>query len=484
MKTKKIKNGANSLKKVYYKGRATKFKRLIVWMVVFGILASLAYFGKYAYVEYAVSRADIVFNYPQIAQSRYPDSSRFTYYDLISEDNLEAALDIMKKEGKYLDYTVDDIRDQFYLYSHLDGSAGASVQSARSEGNDFSYVANEYKITFIQPHNYTKKDIKQILFEPDFSGDFLSALVEVNKTKISEELGGINGFKTLSDVNIIGEYDYGEEVNIYKTKINTIISYLKELSSKEPDFVSAKHGMTINDVKGKYAFLISDSLDGINNFVESSGISKDVSLASNKINVNIENNTLKYNKEESKAYVNSFAMQNYDQTFTENLINVIQNNDYGLYQARPKTAFDTVVSQKHSADEKVAEFGAKINKFNKELAIFQNVLTTPEEHARLSAKCEELIAEFKKDYTELTNVACEIVTEYYNDVNENYITSKITKKGLLSKALIIKMGIAFMLGAMCAFVVVVFFTTMSDKRRVNRKKKMIKSIKKKEKKGA
>jgi hypothetical protein len=187
-------------------------------MLVFGILASIAYFVKYAYVEYAVSRAHVVLNYPGIAESQYPDGSRFTYYDFTCDENLDEALKIMQSRGKYMNFTVDDIRDNFFIYSYLDGSAVSSVSAARSEGNDFSYVANEYKITFIQPHDYKNPSIIGMIFCRDDSKEFLQVLVDVNKAKIAQKLGGINGFKTLTDAPDEVNYDYIEEVNVFKTK--------------------------------------------------------------------------------------------------------------------------------------------------------------------------------------------------------------------------------------------------------------------------
>ena len=445
-------------------------------MLATGAAASTLYFCKYAYVEYAVSRADIVLTYPEISESRYPNGSRFTYYSFISNENVAKALEIMKKDGKYENFTVEDLNDKFYLYSYLENSAGDSVSSARSQGNDFSYVANEYKITFVQPHDYNNKDIVKKFFGTDYSGDFLEALVEVNRTNIAEALGGINGFEKLTQISNNENYDYSEEVKVYKTKINTIVSYLNYLDKKEPDFVSS-NDMSLKDIKGKYEFLIANKLDGISNFIESSGISKDVGLASNKLKVNIENNALKYNKFFDRAKINKYAMENYDQTFTENLINVVQNEEYGLYQARPKTAFDTVVVQKHEADENTAEYGAKINQFNRELTIYGNVVQTPEEYERLTGKCDELVSQFKKEYSDISNVACKLVREYYNEINAEYITAKITKKGLFTDKLIVKMGFVFFMGMIISFVAAVFITAVNDNRKLRRKKKLIRSIK-------
>ncbi len=472
-----IRRGKNVIKRVLYKSRATKFKKLITFMLILGILASVIYFVKYVYVEYAVSRAHVVLNYPGIAESKYPDGSRFTYYDFTCDENLEEALKIMQSRGKYMNFTIDDIRNNFFIYSYLDGSAVSSVSTARSEGNDFSYVANEYKITFIQPHDYKNQSIMGKLFSPDDSKEFLQVLIDVNKAKIAQKLGGINGFKTLTDAPDEVNYDYIEEVNIYKTKINNIITYLKELEKKQQGFVSEKHGLSINDLRGKYNFLISNNLDGINNFVESSGISKDLDQTSNKINVNIENYTVKHNKSASKVETNDFAMKNYDQTFTENLINVIQNDEYGLYQARPKTAFDTVTRQKHESNESVSEYRSKINIFSKELDIYDDVAMTPEEHERLIVKCDGLIDAFEKEYEELSTLANEVVEEYYNKVNEEFISTKITPKGLISKNLIVKMGIAFLLGVALAFVIAAFAISLEDRMKINKKKKLIEKIK-------
>ena len=49
-----IKFGKNAIKRVLYKSKAEKFKKLIAFMLALGVFASVAYFVKYIYVEYAV----------------------------------------------------------------------------------------------------------------------------------------------------------------------------------------------------------------------------------------------------------------------------------------------------------------------------------------------------------------------------------------------------------------------------------------------
>ena len=70
-----------------------------------------------------------------------------------------------------------------------------------------------------------------------------------------------------------------------------------------------------------------------------------------------------------------------------------------------------------------------------------------------------------------------MVEEYYNKVNEEFISTKITPKGLISKNLIVKMGTAFLLGVALAFVIAVFVISYEDRKKINDKKKLIESIK-------
>ena len=220
-------NPFKGLKRALYKGTLSNIKSILSFMIIGGILLSGAYFCRFAYMEYAVSDAHIVMTYPEIASSGYPDGSRFAYYDFISDEKLQAALDIMKAKGKYENFTVEDVKEKFFVYSYLDGSAISEVSTNRSEGNDFSYVANEYDITFVQPHDYKNKNYFARFFAPDYSSDFLKALVRVNREYISENKGGLKGFEILTKVDNFN-YDYddhlivighcGEHLKIYSSK--------------------------------------------------------------------------------------------------------------------------------------------------------------------------------------------------------------------------------------------------------------------------
>ena len=170
-------------------------------------------------------------------------------------------------------------------------------------------------------------------------------------------------------------------------------------------------------------------------------------------------------------------MVNYDHTFTENLINVVRDDEQGLYQARPKTSFDTVVAQKNDSQEAAAEYGGTINVLYRDLEKYGTVSQTPEEYARLSQKCETLLKDFDEEYKALTKVAREVVTEYLNETNKSFITASISKKSIFSTSLLLKIGITFSMGAAAMFMLIVLCSSLADSIVLKRKYKLVEEIK-------
>ncbi len=467
-------------KKLFYKNRLSGLKRMLSILLVGGILASVVYVTRHTYIEYAVSKAHVTLLYPEIAQAKYPDGSRFTYYDLISEDKLQKALDIMAAKGKYLNFTPEDLREKFYVYNYLDGPAQAAVSSERSAGNDYSYVANEYIITFVQPHDYKNKNVIKKFISADESMEFLEALMEVNRREIADTYGRNAGFANLTDMGDTSNYDYSEIVGIYRAKINSVIKYLNDLEDEAPGFVSEKYGKSIKDLVGEYRLLFINTLDSIASFIDTSAISRDIEVASNKLNVNIENNVLKLNKYTDKVAIHKYAQEAYDHTFTENLIVVAYNRDDGLYQARPKTAFDTVVDRKHEAVENVANYDTTITVLTNELNNYSTAVADDAEYSRLMEKCGELISAFEEDYKEITSVSKDVVEEFSNRLNKSYLKYDVKESHIVSRGFIVKTGIAFCLGIMAMFMLYVVLSLYGDRKKMKAKEKMLRKIQKEE----
>ena len=465
--------GVKFVKKSAYRVRTKDFNRVIALMLLGGIFASICYTIKYQYIEYAVSRAHVSLVYPEIADGVYPDGSRFTYYDLINRDRVQEALNVMQERGKYGYFTAEQLCNQFYVYSNLEDSVKSSVSTLRSAGNDYSYVANEYLISFVQPHDYGNPNFKDKFITPDYSDEFLTELMNVNKKYIQEHCGGLDGFASMTVIDDLDSYDYSEKVSVYKTRISSIITYLNALNNSSGGYTSPRTGKTIKDIINLYKVLLSERLDQIENFVDVSGLTSDLEVLSNKINVNIENNTLQYNKFSDAAEINNYAKNTYDHTFTENLIVVSTSRDDGLYQARPKTAFDTVVEQCHDAQNNAAEYQAALTELYADKDVYSSVAGTTEEYTRLAQKCDEMQKVFDDDYINLCKTAETTLSDYLSDENKEYFTSKVEKKEKINTKFLTKLMISFVLGAALVFIMYIGFANLKDRRKIKKKMKLI-----------
>lgn len=463
-------------KKTVYRVQSRSWKKVIAMALVIGILAGIVYGVVDVYENYATSYAQISFVYPQIADGKYPDGSRFTTYDMLSEERVAEALSAMQAKGKYENYTVDQLLEQFDVHTYTEGSVAEDVSSLRSEGNNYSYFANEYRITFSQPHDYKAANFKDRLMAVDHSAEFLEELMQAELRWVSKYYGGANGFSEMTVMEALGSQDYNERVMSYRNRISIILRYLNYLNANSSGFVSKTTGKDLMDLISHYEVLRGERLNQIENFILTSGVTTDLTTLLNKLNVRKEEYELKSSNLKDAVEINRFAMNSYDHTFSENLIVVSTSNQAGLYQARPKTAFDSVVNQFNNAVNNAIEAEAKLNTIAREVELFTSVSRQTMSYTRLISKCEELLDKFISDYTELSQTAIETMNDYLAQSNEEYISYKVVTQKLFTRDLLTKSAFIAAAVAVLVFILAVVGVAVSDFSRMRRKKRMLKRM--------
>ena len=174
--------------------------------------------------------------------------------------------------------------------------------------------------------------------------------------------------------------------------------------------------------------------------------------------------------------INKNAQSKYDHTFTENLIVVTINEENGLYQARPKTAFDKVVSQGLEANNNVQEYGKELRALNNELTGLAYAQSNTAEYTRLCEKCDQLISQFETEYQNVTEIAKKIVQEYNESTNKAFVKSVNTGKDLISVDFLINAAVLFALGMAIVFVCYVAADVMRDRKKMKMKAKQLRDI--------
>ncbi len=466
------------VKKLYYETIAISLRTLVVSMLIGGLVLALGYDAILLYQKGAAAEADLSLFYGEIAEAQYPDKSRFNYYDVTELPHIEAALEKVQEQGIYTDFTAADLQKCFVVNSKLDSSVRDDVAYAVSEGADFTYVANEYTILFTQPRVAPGKHIFNGFLWTDHSEIFLNTLMDVYYNYIVSSLGGTDGFQNLTDIGEISSYDYEEQVEMFNTRINILIAALDHVDSANKDFISPVHNRSLKDVMGEFR-LLRTTLSSIQNFIDSSSLTRDSEIACNKLNTNLSDTQVNRDRSQAIYTVNKTAQDIYDHTFTENLI-IVARQIYGdkLYQARPKTGFDDIVKDKQEGMADVAYYNEHMEDISEKLVNFGNAPHSQAEYKRLAAKCEEMLASFYGQYKGLCEIASEVVSESYSHTNGGFLQYEIEPYRLLSLDLLVDNAILFLTGAAGMFVLNVIFNSVGEACKHRKKEKIIEKLQK------
>ena len=458
--------------RVYTKG----FGKIIKLMLIGGIIVAAVYGIRYQYAEYAVSKAYISLVYPQIASGEYPDGSRFTPYDLVGRERVEEALQIMQEQGKYENFTVEELCGRLYVSSDSEAPVKSGGAAEPTQGGDDSRAADKYQITFVQPHDYKNGNILRKFISKNYSDEFLNELMNINKKYIQEYSGGSGSFSAMADMSGIDSYDYAEKLAVYKTKLSSIMSYLTNLDDTSAGFVSGTTEKKFQDLIDRFRELYSQQLEPMTSLVESAGLTSDLEMMTNQLNMSIESNQWKLNELNDQVNINEYAKNTYDRTFTEKLIAALKDRETGLDQVRPETTFDHIVEQYDKAGSKAAEYQIKLNQLYAQRDYYGAVMTQTPEYAQLSETCSTLQKQFETDYLALCKEAESMVSEYDSASEEGYLTVRVTKKEKLPPKFLMWLGGSFLMGMALVFIVYVCISSLKHAYRIKKKNELLRQL--------
>lgn len=464
-----------SLKRTSYSLLATNWRSTVKKALLFGLLCSLLFTGFNYYQGYAAASATVSIVYPEIADGTYPDGSRFTMYSFADEAAVSDVLEDMQAEGKYTFLTVEDLMQGISVTAVMDSSVGETVTSMQSEGNDYSYYSSEYRIGFTQPRVGERFSPLQF-FESDHSMEFLQRLVQYKQTEIAELSGGYFSFERLTGITVPDTLDYDEWVTSFDTNNRIIRGFLREIGRTAGDFHSFSTGKSINDLVGLFTTMGEERLSEISNYIKNSGLTKDRESFLNKLNAQIENTTLKYSKAQNEAAINRYAMDRYDHTFTENLLIVATSEVTGLYQARPKTVFDTVADQYNDANDLSIQYASDLRDMQEDLTVYQGIEENSAEYRRIVARCETLIDDYEADYRSLCETARATLADYLAVHNNGYLSYKVETDPLFSLSFVFRIAAVFVVGALVVVMLHIMLTPLNDRRELSRRRRKMQRI--------
>lgn len=430
------------------------------WILLITGAACALLFLLYACTNTYFSESMIVsLIYPNSEKGLYPDGTRYNIYEIVSDTVLQKAVDQYNADSEKKPITLTDVEKAIGITEYISSGIQEKVQNARDTGQDYSYFANEYIISckprrspnLLSPGTlfgfFPKVDSKLFLEElySSYTLYFMDEHTEMNIIPRLTENLGYDG------------YDYVEVADVFDKRVSMYINYLETKVSENGSYRSTETDMTFNDLIAEFKNLRDVHIQKLKSFVSSSKLAKDPVMIVNKLKAQNEKNLLQYNKLMGESEISKKAMQQYDHTYEENIVITGVNEEIGLYQARAKTAYDTVTTRALNTGVSAQNLLKDIQENERLIAEYGVTDIQAEEYARLTNIADQMVSELEKENSRLIQLANDTVENYLNYKSSNYVRKTPIAKSYLNVGIYIKLGAVFVFGAAASLFVLVMF---------------------------
>ncbi|MEA3421397.1 MAG: hypothetical protein U9Q97_06965 [Acidobacteriota bacterium] len=375
-----------------------KWKVFVVIMVV--LCAGMAVgvtMGKYPIRH--VTECIIALNFPGIEKHRNPDDTLFDKNQIITPAILSRAVVSLQKEE------ARSLRGMIAIKAIMP----PDVQAEKRK-ESYAFFPNQFRLTLATE----QKDI----FSEEENSRILLSIVDEYRTEFERKYGEEPLVAISFPDDFLANYDYGEVVDTFKTKIDTFIKFLDSKVKKAGFFRSQKTGLSFIDIKSDAESLRNIELSKTEAIIGTLKLTKNKEDLINQYKYNIRKIEIRKRKKEKEASVAHRLLKEMRQTgryelsknassekgtslvldssFIENLI----KNDY--FSSLLKTALKAEVEAKNlEVDKEFLEKkiiilkGKKEGKEKEKIACIQKSLKTiQDEISILSQRANELNMEY------------------------------------------------------------------------------------------
>lgn len=408
-------------------------------------LAALLFIAYACFNTYYSANARISLIYPNSEKGYYPDGSRFNMYDILSDDVIEKAVQDYNNEYEGRDLTVQEAKMSTRVNYYLAGAVQDRVQNALYMGQQAAYYTNEYIIIYRPVRIFDIKrpsDLFGVIHDVD-SDLFMQKLQESYNHYFMNTHTEMNTIPKITQSITSEDYDYIEIADLYDRKINMYINYLASKNQEDETFRSRVTGVSFNDLITGFQSLKDVKIRNLISFVSSSKITKNVDEVVNKYRTMIERGQLEYRRLQDESDFAAKAMNLYDHTFDGNIVIVGMNEELGLYQSRPRTAFDSITKRSLEAGVQAKDKLNDILEYERLISEYLNNDIPPEEKQRLFEIADGMIAEIDEEYNNLVSISNKTVDDYLIYKCNNFINYTKIPKQYFNYSVAIRAAIVF-----------------------------------------
>ncbi len=390
-------------------------KYLAVWLVI-AIIAGLLTFSLSAIKSFTAktpAKALVSFTYSGIEQGLDPKGRKFEIESMKNPKVIEKALtekglDLKKIEdirtSLSFDYKIpQEAYDQLTAYNSVMDKATSGSLSAAQAMLDTKYYPTQFTVHF---------DFGKAGFDRQTGVDFLNTLLRCYGDYFYEEYGFNKPLGTAVKTADYNNYDYAQQVDLFRNSLRTVKSYLDNLAKDDTTtFRSSATGYTFSDLSDYAKTITGIDLDRISSYITVNNVTKDKDSTLAYYNYRIEN--LKRDKDEYAERL--AAIESSIASYEKDVVQVFGNgiDDTEKKQTVHSEQYDSLFKQKTSVESSLAQTKQDINFYVSRRDAIQNNKASSKANVE---KIEADIAELSKKVENLVDLTEQTASDYYENV--------------------------------------------------------------------
>ncbi len=337
-----------------------KRKRLIVLLLCLSIVLGCTIGAFYSGFEHLVgkgsyARALISFQFDGIQNGHDPNGAAFDVNQIKSPYVIQSALAELGIEDGYIEKVRENISIEGVVPK--DALERITITNKMAEKDpkyyeqllDVSYFPSQYVVYLSDDGTFKQGELVQILDSviASYKNYFLDTYANATVLSVTSNL--------LSE----DDYDYGESINLLKTQLRIMLSYVREKRSEAPDFRASSTGLSFQDIVTALEFVNTVDIARVSAHVQSKSLTRDKSKQVDYYEYLIRDTINNISETQTKLDTVTRAITAYE----KDPVIVVSNTDSTLEYGEKNEYYDALVNQQLSLNNDIAAYNTTLNEY-------------------------------------------------------------------------------------------------------------------------
>ncbi len=337
-----------------------KKKKLIAYLLVLAILVGSTLGVLYSGYEHLMgkgsySRAMITFQFEGIESGLDPNGAAFDVSLIKSPYVIQTALAELGIDESYIEKVRENINiegvvpeDAVERITVINNMASEDAQYYEKL-LDVSYFPSQYIIYLYDDGTFTTKELPQIL----------NGILQSYKQYFLDTYANAEVLTVTSNLLSGDDYDYGESVDLVKTQIDIMTSYISERVTEAPDFRASSTGLSFQDIATALDFVKTVDISRLSSFVESNSLTKDKDrqIEYYEYMIRDKSNVISELQTKLESVTNSIA------AYEKDPVVIVSGSDSTVEYGEKNEYYDQLLAQKLNISSQIATQNTGLNEY-------------------------------------------------------------------------------------------------------------------------